>query len=137
MELELSDFIEGIKTPTSKLTITQLRAREEVWRALWSWLDDDVKPFLLHAGGLVRVVRRDYKSTVGELGQVKFEPSEIEVAVYEKAYDYNTGNQFFERKVVKIPSSVLAWHELISSKTPAEEEEYSVDSIPDTEEVGA
>lgn len=130
MDIEIQTFIEGIKTPVKKLTVKELQQREEIWRALWSWLDDDAKFLILRVGSVVRIVRRDYKGMVGELGQVHFTPSEIEVAVFEKQYNYNDGNFYYERKVVKIPESAIMWKEFITEQELAEEvEQYAVESL--------
>jgi len=123
MDKTLQDFLDGMQTPTSKLTIKQLREREELWRALWSWLDDDVKFYLLRAGTLVKVVRRDYKASVGMLNQVKFELSEVEVDCFEKTYNYQDGKWYFEKKVVKMPKAAFSWLESVYDQQLAEEEE--------------
>lgn len=134
--MELQEFLEGLQTPIKKLGVRQLRKREEFWRAMWSWLDEDVKYFTLRVGQLFRVMRRDYKGSVGELGAVKFEPSEIELAVYEKSYNYEDGKYYYEQKIVKIPASVMAWTESISTKDLAEDvEQFAVENIPETEEI--
>ncbi|GAG61332.1 unnamed protein product, partial [marine sediment metagenome] len=103
MALQSQQFLEEIQTPTKNFTKKQLQEREEFWRAVWSWIDDEVKRFVLRPGTLVRVMGRDYKGKVGELGAVKFEPREIEVIVYEKAYNYNDGKYYYERKTIPYP----------------------------------
>jgi len=119
--MNIQKFVEEIQTPIGKLTVTQLREREETWRALWSWTDDTVKRFLLRAGTEVRVIQRNYQGKVGELGQVTFVPKDIEVTVYEKAYNYNDGKYYFENKVIQYPWASLAWVEGIIDSTQAEE----------------
>lgn len=120
--MEISEFLQGIQSSPKKFTVKELRAREELWRVLWSWLDDNIKDFLIRAGSVVRVVRRDYRSSIGELGVVHFEIKEIELHVYEKSYDYGAGKYFWEDKVVKIPGSVLAWYEFVATQEEVEEE---------------
>lgn len=119
--LNAQTFIDQLQTPSTKLNVKQLREREDFWRALWSWLDDDIKYFLLRVGQQVRVVRRDYKGSVGELGQVKFEAKELEISVFEKTYNYQDGKYYFETKVCKIPFGAITWIEFISSSEKAEE----------------
>jgi len=120
-DLTISQFLTEIQVPIKKLTISQLRQREEVWRALWGWTDDEVKHYLTHVGTTIRVLRRDYKGSVGELCQVKFAPKEIEIAVYEKQYNPTDGKYYFERKVMIIPAGAIAWQEFISETQLAEE----------------
>lgn len=135
-EMEISQFLDGIQTPVSKIRATELRQREQIWRALWSWLDDEVKFYITRIGSPVRIIRRDYKGSVGELGQVHFDLKEIELTVYEKQFNYNDGKYYFERKTLKIPSSVLAWFEFINTSELAEEvEKYEVEPIPEEEGV--
>ena len=136
MGLDLQKFVDGLQTPTKKLSITELREREDFWRAMWSWLDEDVKYFTLRVGQMFRVMRRDYKGSLGELGAVKFEPKEIELRVYEKSYNYEDGKYYYEQKVVKIPASVMAWTECISTKDLADDvEQFSVEQLTEEEAI--
>ncbi|MBW2562002.1 MAG: hypothetical protein JRE40_14275 [Deltaproteobacteria bacterium] len=126
--------MKGIQTPVNKFKLSELQEREEFWRALWSWIPEDVKYFVLRIGQLVRVVRRDYKGSIGELGEVKFEAKELELAVYEKQYNYNDGKYYYEKKVLKIPYSAVFWLEFINEQQLAEEvDAYEVEPIPETE----
>ena len=130
MALELKPFLSGIQTPVKKLTISELREREELWRVLWSWLDEDVKKLLLMVGSTVRVMQRNYTGKVGELGEVRFEPKTIEVVVYEKTYNYNDGKYYYERKVVKYPFAAILWVEdLLEQRLAEEVEDFSLESI--------
>jgi hypothetical protein len=122
-QLQLSEFVEGIQTPINKLSITQLRDREAFWRALWSWIDEEIKYYVLRVGQTVRIFKRDYKGSVGELGAVKFTLSEIEVHVYEKVYNYTDGKYYYEDKIVKIPSGAIVLQEFISESTLASDVE--------------
>lgn len=135
-EVTINQFLDEVQTPIKKLSLTQLRKREEMWRALWSWLDDEVKLWLIHAGSTVRVVRRDYKGTTGELGSVKFDLKRVDLYTYEKQYNYNDGKYYFERKTVELDGSYIAWWEFISEATEVSEvDTYEVESIPEEAEV--
>ncbi|MBU2249577.1 MAG: hypothetical protein KKD77_22715, partial [Gammaproteobacteria bacterium] len=137
MGLTVREFEDGFKAPVEKLSHKQLVEREEMWRALWGWLDPTVKRFLFRIGSQVRFMRRDYKGTIGELGEVKFIPSQIEIATYEKVYNPSDGKYYYERKVVIYPYASLAWIEEIIESTLAEDvEEFAVESIPEEELVG-
>lgn len=136
MGLTVKEFEDGFKTPVKKLKITELKQREEMWRALWGWLDPTVKRFLFRVGTQVRLMRRDYKGTLGELGEVKFTPETIEVATYEKVYNYVDGKTYYERKVIIFPFTSLMWiEEVIESAEAGEVEEYSLEEIPEGEAV--
>ena len=126
----MQEFLEGIQTPEKKLNITELREREAMWRALWSWTDETVKRYLLRAGTEIRIVQRNYQGKMGELGTVKFEPKEIEVSLTEKTYNYNDGKYYYEEKVVVYPFSSIAWVEgIIDSHEVAEVEPSLEDAI--------
>jgi len=130
METQIQTFLAEMQTSPKKMSIKKLREREETWRALWSWLSDDVKYFLLRIGSMVRILRRDYKGSMGELGEVKFVPSEFEVAVYEKRYNETDGKYYYERKVIKIPQSAVMMIEFISEQELAEEvDKYEVQPL--------
>jgi len=130
-ETEVSKFIERMQTPVKSLGIQELKQREEMWRALWGWIDDDVKFFVLRTGSMFRVMKRDYKGSVGELGACKFELKELELAVYEKTYNYVDGKNYFERKVLKIPGGTIMMLEYITERELAELVE-----IPEVEGLG-
>jgi len=130
MEATIQQFVDEIQTPIGKLGIKKLREREGIWRALWSWLGDDVKFDLLRIGSVVRLVRRDYKGQVGQLGQIKFEASEYELTVFEKVYNYNDGKYYYESKTVQIPAAAIMWKEYVSEQELVkEDEEYAVQSL--------
>lgn len=121
METEISDFVEKMKLPPSKFGIRELRKREETWRALWSWIDDEVKYYVLRAGSTMRILKRDYKAAIGEVGSVKFKIDEIELIVYDKSYNYTDGKYYFESKVLKIPASAIMMQEFILDSELVEE----------------
>lgn len=134
MSMELPEFTEGLKKSIGSMTVKELREREIVWRALWGWLDESVKYWLLKIGADIRIVRRDYKNSLGELGQVSFEPKEAEIRVYEKTYNYNDGQYYLESKYIKIPFSAIVWHEIITDSELQEKLEPEVAEINNDEE---
>jgi len=122
MEYKIQEFIGGIQTPIKKLSVSQLRDREETWRALWSWIPEDVKYLIYRIGSQVRIMRRDYKGSLGELGEIKFEGKEYEIVVYEKRYNENDGKFWLEHKVIKIPSGTVMMLEFMLDRELAEVE---------------
>ena len=129
-ELTLDKFQEGLKTPLTKLSKEELKQREEFWRALWSWIPDEVKYYVYRIGSIVRVYLRTYRGTMGELGAVKFAPTELELFVYEKHYDESKGKYFYETKTLKIPYTQLLYLEVIH-----ESEEVDAVEIPEVEPI--
>ena len=134
MEPTIQQFMEDMQTSPGKLGVKKLREREATWRALWSWLGDDVKYFVLRIGSMVRVVRRDYRGSTGMLGEVKFVPAEFEIAVYEKKYNDTDMKYYYETKVQKIPASAVMWFEFISEQElVSEDDKYEVQSLEEEE----
>ena len=129
-ELTLDKFQEGLKTPLTKLSKEELKQREEFWRALWSWIPDEVKYYVYRIGSIVRVYLRTYRGTMGELGAVKFAPTELELFVYEKHYDESKGKYFYETKTLKIPYVQLLYLEVIH-----ESEEVDTVNVPEVESI--
>jgi len=121
--LTLQQFQEGFKTPVGKLSKRELLEREEFWRALWSWIPDEVKYYIYRVGQLVRVYLRNYKGSVGELGSVKFDCAELELEVYEKVWNETTGKYIYEQKTLKLPYSAVMWLETITEQTEADQVE--------------
>jgi len=136
-ELTVGEFQEGMLIPVNKLSKAELQQREVMWRTLWGWTDDTVKKFLFRIGTQVRLYRRDYKGSIGELGEVKFEPKSVELAAYEKTYNYNDGKYYYEKKIQVLPWSFVAWVEEIIEQAEASEVEVpSLEDIPEEEGVG-
>jgi len=132
MESQIQQFIEEMKTPTGKLSVTKLRQREELWRSLFNWLDEEVKYYLFRTGSLIRLVGRDYKGRLGELGAIKWKIDEMDVMVEEKQFDYTAGKYIMETKVLKISDSVIAWKEFILSQANVEDDpEPSLEAVGD------
>lgn len=121
--MTLSQFKEGMQIPISKLSLKQLREREEFWRAIWSWVPDEVKYYIYRIGQLVRVQLRNYRHTTGELGPVKFDMSELELEVYEKSYIETKGKFIYEQKTLKLPSNAVMWIETITEQTEVDQVE--------------
>tara|TARA_Y100000310_G_scaffold154415_1_gene153987 strand:- start:12536 stop:12955 length:420 start_codon:yes stop_codon:yes gene_type:complete len=131
MEKGIASFLERMSSPSKKMSISELRDREETWRALWSWIPDDVKYYILRVGQIVRVIKRDYKGSIGELGSVKFKLDEMELAVYEKSYNQTDNLFYYERKVVKIPAGAIMMQEFVLDSELVSEEQPEVMGLED------
>lgn len=131
MEQNITEFVGRIQTPSKKMGVIELRQREETWRALWSWIDEEIKYYVLRVGSTMRIHRRDWKGSVGELGAVKFKLDEIELTVYEKTYNYVDGKHYLESKILKIPAGAIVFEEFILESTPFEETAPEVMGLED------
>lgn len=123
MEQNIAEFIGKMQTPAKKMGIKELREREEIWRGLWSWIPENVKYLTYRIGSTIRLVKRDWKGSLGQLGEVHYEPTEYELVVYEKRYNETDGKFYYERKIVKISSSTVMMLEFILDSQLAEEAE--------------
>lgn len=121
MDESIASFVEEMKTPIKKMGVKELRKREETWRSLWSWIPDNVKYLIYRIGSEVRLVRRDYKGAIGTLGEVKFEPEQYEVTVFEKRYNEMDGKFWYEKKTVLIPVGSTLMLEFIHERQLADE----------------
>ena len=131
--MELKTFLDEIQTPTAKMSVKQLREREEMWRTIWDWIDETVKRYLMAVGLLYRIQKRDYKSVIGELGACKFELVELELAVYETFRDYRISKDITERKVVKMPKSAIMLEEVIYDRLEEDEQAPDVSGLDELE----
>lgn len=106
---------------TKDMSKQEMAEEIEKWRTLWSWTCEDVKYLLTRVGRLVRVYTRANKGYLGMLLQPRFILDEMEVGLTEKVYDPNTGNYFWERKIIKIPASGISMMELVDERKVFEE----------------
>ena len=134
MEGRISDFVDRMQTPITKMGIRELKEREQTWRSLWSWIPDEVKYFVYRVGSQIRILKRDYKGTMGELGEVKFEATQYELSVFEKRFNETDGKWYYEKKVVKIPSSATMMIEFIEDMKLASD--VDMEEVMSLEEIG-
>ena len=125
MSKELEAFILGQdQKPIEELTSEELKKEVQLWRALFNWLDPRVKFYLAQIGSQVRLMTQFKEDIFGDLLTVKFEPTHIEVGVYERTFDRNSGAYFWERKIVVIDHTRLQREEFIEpdGRVPAVED---------------
>ena len=101
-----------------------LRSELQQYRNLWTWLDDEVKYYLLKVGTVTRILTRGYQPYVGMLGMPRFKLSELEMDVDRREYNYSDGKHYMERKTILIPANGLTHIEFI------EEQEEIEDVLP-------
>lgn len=126
MEAGISQFIERMQTPISKMGVKELREREASWRAIWSWIPENIKYLVYRIGSDVRILRRDYKGSIGELGALTLEVAQYEVTVYAKQYNENDGKFYYETKTLLIPSGAVMMLEFIQDRELVSEEQPEV-----------
>ena len=101
-------MLQGKFPELRKMSKKDMETEITAWRNLWSYMPSEVKYYLLKSGTMIGVTMRNYKRHLGVLLSTHWDINELEVGVYEKEYDQNTGKYYFERKIIKLnPQSVI------------------------------
>ena len=106
-----------------------LRLEVELWRTIFGQLPEEVRDSVARIGGLVRVVRRDYKGTLGIWQLPKLEATELRVLTREKFYDGNVGRYYWEDKLVYVPQSAVMFMEFLSERDLAVDEAITGEEV--------
>jgi hypothetical protein len=126
-------MLQGKFPPIKKMNLKDLRTEVEAWRNIWSYVPSEVKYYLLKSGTQVGITMRNYKRYLGVLLSTRWDIKELEVGVFEKFYDQNDGQYYFERKIVKLnPQSVIDM-QWISERIP--EETMSAPPVEEQQEI--
>jgi hypothetical protein len=101
-------MMQGKFPEIKKMSVKQKNSEIEAWRNLWSFTPSEVKYYLLKSGSQVGITMRNYKRYLGVLLSTHWIIDEVEMGIFEKVYDQNTGEYFFETKIIKLnPKSVI------------------------------
>ncbi len=111
----------GKFTPFNKMKKEELLEECMMWRNIWGWIPSAVKYYASRTGTMVGLQVRNYHRFVGVLLETAWELKFLEVGIYEKVYDQNDGQYYFERKIVKLPVGQIVAFDWIAERTPAEE----------------
>lgn len=91
-------------------------------RTLFAALPNDIKEALCRVGGMARVVKRDYKGTLGIWQLPKLEAVELRLLSVEKVFDTSSAAYYWESKLTCVPINAVAYCEFIDDREPAVEE---------------
>lgn len=100
-------LLHGEMPVIKKMTKQELQQEVQLWRNLWNWTPSEVKYYLARTGGTMGLTMRNYKRYLGILLETHWDLKEIELGVYDKAYDYTDGQYYFERKVIKVGANAI------------------------------
>jgi hypothetical protein len=100
-------LLHGQMAPISKMKLGELREELQMWRNIWNWTPSEVKYYLARTGATMGLTMRNYKRYLGILLETHWELKEVELGVYDKAYDYTDGQYYFERKVIKVGANAI------------------------------
>lgn len=100
-------LLKGQMPLIKKMKLGELREEVQLWRNLWNWTPSEVKYYLARTGATIGLTMRNYKRYLGILLETHWDLKEIELGVYDKAYDYTDGQYYFERKIIKVGSNAI------------------------------
>jgi len=114
-------LMQGVFPDLRNMKKDELIEEVKMWRNVWGWIPSAIKYYVSRTGQKIGVQVRNYHRYVGILLDTRWELREIEVGVYEKVYDQNDGQYYFERKIVKLPiGQIVAWDWIKERKTEQE-----------------
>ena len=128
-------LLRGPMPELSKMSKKELMEECQMWRNVWSWVPSEVKYYVARTGQQIGITLRNYKRYLGVLLDTHWELTEIELGVYDKVYDTVTGEQYYERKIVKCKLGGIIDIQWIKDRKPerevlAETEEMEIEQPP-------
>jgi len=100
-----------------KMSKAGLLEEVKTWRNIWGWIPSPIKYYISRTGNTIGLQVRNYHRFLGVLLETTWELKFIEIGVYEKVYDQNDGQYYFERKIVKIPIGQIVAFDWIAERT--------------------
>jgi len=117
---EQAPFQEQFKDVKS-MSEEELIEEVQMWRRLWTWIEEDVKYYLTQIGSPCRVILRNYQGYLGRMLQPHFKLSEVELETVREEFNYEDGHRYMETKVIRTPITQIVHLELISEREVKEE----------------
>lgn len=114
-------LMQGVFPPLNKMKKEQLLQEAQMWRNIWGWIPSAIKYYVSRTGSTVGIQIRNYHRFLGVLLDTTWELKFVEVGVYEKIYDQNDGQYYFERKIVKLPIGQIVTWDWIKERTNEKE----------------
>jgi len=96
-------LLQSIFPDIEKMTVAEMTEEVKMWRNIWGWIPSNIKYYVSRTGSQIGLQIRNYHRYLGVLLDTAWTLESVEVGVYEKLYDQNDGQYYFERKIVKIP----------------------------------
>jgi hypothetical protein len=103
------------------MKVAELKEEVQMWRNIWGWIPSSVKFYVARTGSMLGLQVRNYHRYIGVLLDTKWTLTSIDVGTYEKIYDQNDGQYYFERKIVQIPVGQIVALDWIAERTPEKE----------------
>lgn len=119
--LSIADqLLKGTFPLIKKMSKEELVEECQMWRNVWGWIPSAVKYYAARTGQTIGVQIRNYHRYIGVLLDTAWDIKELEIGVYEKIYDQNTGQYYWERKIVKLPVGQIVAFDWIAERHEAE-----------------
>ena len=106
-----------------KMRKDELLSETLMWRNIWGWIPSSIKYYIARTGSTVGLTIRNYHRYMGVLLDTTWELKGVEVGVFEKVYDQNSGELYYERKIIKIPLGQIVSFQWITERILASEME--------------
>jgi len=114
-------LLKGPLPDVKKMKLKDLKEEVQMWRNVWAWVPSEVKYYVARTGQQVGITMRNYKRYLGVLLDTHWDLTELELGVYDKVYDLVSGENYFERKIVKTRLAGLIDLQWIAERTPESE----------------
>ena len=111
----------GMFTPLKGMKKDELLEEVEMWRNIWGWVPSPIKYYVSRTGNTVGLTVRNYQRFVGILLETVWELKFLEVGVFDKVYDQNDGQYYFERKIIRLPVGQIVRFDWIAERTSEDE----------------
>ena len=116
-----------------KMKVSDKDEEIKMWRNIWAWLPSDVKYYCSRTGSTIGVQIRNYHRFIGILLDTVWQLQGLEIGVYEKVYDQNDGQYYFERKIVKLPVGQIVAFDWIKERINEKEVTGETTEAPEPE----
>jgi len=126
-------LLTGVFPDINKMNKKELHEEVQMWRNVWGWIPSAIKYYVGRTGSQVGIQIRNYHRYLGVLLDTVWELKELELGIWEKVYDQNDGQYYYERKIVKLPIGQVVAFDWIKERLTAEQME-SVEEEQDTGE---
>jgi len=116
-------LLKGPLPELRKLSKKDLLEECQMWRNVWGWVPSEVKYYVARTGQQIAITQRNYKRYLGVLLDTHWVMDEIELGVFDKIYDLNDGEYYWEKKVIKTKLGAIIDFQIIKERV--KEEEYA------------
>jgi len=122
-KINLDSLLKGQYKDLNKMTVEEMKEELQIWRQIFTNLDDVVKYWILKIGSYIRVYTRMGRTNEGILVDVEFTPKTITIGEIAKQYDALSGKYYIEKRSTTIKFDYVWNYNIIIDRQLAVEEE--------------